>query len=80
MLGVARNPHSVHVCTKAWLPQNHSQPSSFETKSLCLLSTRRKAIEIGVDLLMGFLIWAMYYNDVEFNVILHTIFKSLVTE
>lgn len=29
---------------------------------------------------MGFLIWAMYYNDVEFNVILHTIFKSLVTE
>ena len=29
---------------------------------------------------MGFLIWAMYYEDVEFNVILHTIFKSLVTE
>lgn len=38
------------------------------------------AIEIVVDLLMGFLIWAMYYDDVEFNVILHTIFKSLVTE
>lgn len=29
---------------------------------------------------MGFLIWAMYYEDVEFNVIRHTIFKSLVTE
>ena len=37
-------------------------------------------IEIGADLLMGFLIWAMYYEDVEFSVILHTIFKSLVTE
>ena len=37
MLGIARNSHAVHVCIKAWLPQNHSQPTSFETKTLCLL-------------------------------------------
>ena len=56
-----------------------SQPTQqFRNEKLVLV--KELAIEIGVDLLMGFLIWAMYYNDVEFNVILHTIFKSLVTE
>ena len=44
------------------------------------MPVKELVIEIGMDLLMGFLIWAMYYEDVEFNVILHTIFKSLVTE
>lgn len=37
-------------------------------------------IEMSVDLLKGFLIWAMYCDDVEFQVIVYTVFKSLVTE